>query len=956
MNAQSARESRLLNPANAREPTRHTNILEWIHEIKLDHVETEYPTNTGRADLYVAGRRIVIEVKKKGRADDPKAPGTGSKQDESAFEQLTKYLEYIRENEQRYLDDNDENLDQPWVGIVTDSEIWWIWEWNYTPKIVSGWDGTKLTALNISRLKNYLQNRKQVGKKWAPANPVPLFKDAFKSLKELYEREKDVPATITQHGLWLQQLKAGGNAPTEDIDEMFIRHTLLILITRFITSTITHENDITAGFVQWVPKDSDFIRTLRSIIDAYNWRQQSKDILRSLYDGFIPHKQRKLFGEYYTPDWLAEYICNKVIDEKYIKNQIINFRSHKPVMGVLDPCCGSGTFLVHAINRIKRSKIMLNSAFSKSEYTDFMAQMIHGIDIHPVAIEMARVNILRLIPTVNPTAIQIYQGDSMIITKSENTVLSNSGENIFLESPRGEKLVIPKNFLRSNDDIRALVESAKSQTKMPPGLGARLNKVESEWLNEAHSTLTKIIKEEQNGVWYWFIINQAAPILLREKKVGRIVSNPPWVSLQEIRDKPRRDAVLSIAKEQKLYVGKETAGRFDIAMLAVNRCMELYLKGNRSGWVLPQGAILGAGNWDKLTEQLSGRITDESDWGRLPFPNTPTCTILTGKSDIPQRMTYRKQAGEPRVTPDSGWNTVMSQLEKRIPKIFPDAKSEYVGAHGASLQPKCLVRVATETVKNDKIRFTTEATFKKPWKKLGSRSGVVPTKFVKDTLINAGMFPFHAVYGRHIIPILNNGEWDAERLQNEYWKTARSLYERNRGKGESTPKTLEQRLDYNSGLTKQLVSQYRYRVAYSGYGDYLYATVISKNIICGVGIVSIHTDSHEEARFLSALLNARCLHDAFVSAQKTDRAFHLHILNRRPLPRFVAENKVHQEIVRISIGCEVVAEKTYNDNQGLGEFAMRTKMRDVLYKSGLQRQLYDCICAILPYYAIWDEA
>ena len=127
--------------------------------------------------------------------------------------------------------------------------------------------------------------------------------------------EKDVPATMTQRGLWLQQLEAGGNAPAEDIDLMFVRHTLLILITRMITSTITGENDVATGFVQWVPKDSDFIRSLQGIVDNYNWRQRSTDILRSLYDGFIPQNQRKLFGEYYTPDWLAEYVCKKVINE-----------------------------------------------------------------------------------------------------------------------------------------------------------------------------------------------------------------------------------------------------------------------------------------------------------------------------------------------------------------------------------------------------------------------------------------------------------------------------------------------------------------------------------------------------------------------------------------------------------------------------------------------------------------
>ena len=157
-------------------------------------------------------------------------------------------------------------------------------------------------------------------------------------------------------------------------------------------------------------------------------------------------------------------------------------------------------------------------------------------------------------------------------------------------------------------------------------------------------------------------------------------------------------------------------------------------------------------------------------------------------------------------------------------------------------------------------------------------------------------------------------------------------------------------------LTSQLVTKHEHRVAYNTVGDYLYAALIPPRVICGRGIVAVHVRSLKAALFLSGLLNAGCLHNAFVSAQRTDRNFDLHILNHIPLPRFDFENDTHQEIVQISAKCETLAKTMYDGELGLGIFAMRAKIRNALYESGLQRQLYACIRTIMPDYVCWKGA
>ena len=959
--------NKLINTGAKSEKTRQNAITGWLDAAfpEID-VELEYPTDTGSIDIYLPTRRIIIEVKISDKLKNgPHETGSGSGHpSETAYEQLARYIDAERHDVQTRLTDyesSDKNT--TWIGCVTDGRLWWVWEWDHTRhtdgREIDGWQGTRLSSNNIKYLERLFD--RQVGKPWAPADSSDMFTESLRHLRNLYESEKYVPATITQRNLWLQQLRASGNAPDTNIDELFVRHTLLILITRLIIKTIrSDDNNITAGFVQWVSEDSEFVRGLAGIINQYNWRHRSIDILRGLYGSFVDAKHRRSFGEYYTPDWLAEHVCSKVIDDKYIEEQLVNFRKNTDVMGVLDPFCGSGTFLVHAVRRILNSHPLTKAALSDYQKNDFISQMIHGMDIHPVAVEMSRGNMQRLLPTVAPTAIHVYQGDSMLITRSEGSVLSNGGDNMFLESPKGHKLVIPKNFLRSNDNIRTFVLSARDGNILPTGITSGLEQHEQDMIKESHQVMTKIIQEEQNGVWYWYIVNQAAPILLNESKVGRIVSNPPWVALQEIQHKPRKDEIERIAKDEGLFVGGTVAGKFDIAMLAVRRSIYLYMidtQRRKMGFVLPQGAMLGAGNWRHFTHAYGRITTDELDLGRLPFHNTPTCVVLMddkrpeGKKQ--SRKTYRMRKGIQRVKPQEGWSEVKKKLQIINVHEFPKQQSEYVGRHGASLQPMTLVRIKTKTINKKTIQFTTYSSFKTPWKSLGSRSGEVPTNFVKNTLISAGMFPFYGNLGSNIIPILEDGQWDPLRNRNKYWKTAQSLYENYKGLGGNTPQTLEARLDHMGELTRQIGAK-KHRVAYNSVGDYLYATVIPNDVICGVGIVYVGTAGSKESRFLSALFNADCLHDAFVAAQKTDRNFHMHILNEIPLPKFNTANSYHRDILKISVKCEKLARQTYaKHSEDFGEFKMRAEIRNVLHESGLQQELYKNIKKILPRYVVW---
>lgn len=106
--------------------------------------------------------------------------------------------------------------------------------------------------------------------------------------------------------------------------------------------------------------------------------ESTRDLLKKLYQYLVPQQVRHKLGEYYTPDWLAELLLNEV---GYDGNTLKRF---------LDPACGSGTFLVLAIQRAKEFGKKNNEPLL--ETAKRIAANIWGFDLNPLAVIASRTN------------------------------------------------------------------------------------------------------------------------------------------------------------------------------------------------------------------------------------------------------------------------------------------------------------------------------------------------------------------------------------------------------------------------------------------------------------------------------------------------------------------------------------------------------------------------------------
>ena len=287
--------------------------------------------------------------------------------------------------------------------------------------------------------------------------------------------------------------------------------------------------------------------------------------------------------------------------------------------------------------------------------------------------------------------------------------------------------------------------------------------------------------------------------------------------------------MIESANAHGIWVGGKNATGFDIASLFVMKCRSLYLhEADRSGWVLPQGAMKG-GNWKKYREKMNKHIAQTFDMDTLPFKEqSKSCVNIfgSGKKRATKKLEKLKNA---KFESSDGWS-IVEKNTKWVdgPKEFPVRPSKWYFdndvsiRNGATLFPNCLVKISKKKDVNNGVEITTVASRHTPWKALGSKTGIVPKRWVQDIMTASELLPYcTSKLNQFIIPLNENlTEFDKNMMDCQYWRDADGIYRKHMGKGSSTPKTLFDNINFQNKLEKQLDRKNKYLVSYNKAGTY----------------------------------------------------------------------------------------------------------------------------------------
>ncbi len=129
----------------------------------------------------------------------------------------------------------------------------------------------------------------------------------------------------------------------------------------------------------------------------YNFAEINADVLGSIYEQYLgqiqqgdtKNSKRKQQGIYYTPRYIVDYIVRNTLGE-LVRDKLPN---EIATLKVLDPACGSGSFLTRAFET-------LNQVFHKKGWDDagtrltVIPKCVYAVDLDDEAVEIAQLNLL----------------------------------------------------------------------------------------------------------------------------------------------------------------------------------------------------------------------------------------------------------------------------------------------------------------------------------------------------------------------------------------------------------------------------------------------------------------------------------------------------------------------------------------------------------------------------------
>jgi len=124
-----------------------------------------------------------------------------------------------------------------------------------------------------------------------------------------------------------------------------------------------------------VPYPQDALVELQNLLDdlqRYNFANMPQDVIGNVFERLIPEEERHALGQYFTREDLVDFINAFCIQQKDDM--------------ILDPTCGTGTFLIRAYDRLK---------YLGEHNHQNLLQKIWGIDIAHFPAQLATINLFR---------------------------------------------------------------------------------------------------------------------------------------------------------------------------------------------------------------------------------------------------------------------------------------------------------------------------------------------------------------------------------------------------------------------------------------------------------------------------------------------------------------------------------------------------------------------------------
>ena len=641
-----------------------------------------------------------------------------------------------------------------------------------------------------------------------------IFLECFRVLKHYFpvaKRYGEVQISLEQ---WKKFLSVAYGSFEENTDT-FIIHTYLSVFSKMLAYSIVSndnyiddqelrgildgdifkkyniENFVENDFFHWIATDralknlKKVFRLIAQEITTFDFTNVEEDILKGVYQELIDLDTRHALGEYYTPDWLCEKIVNEFKFYPYTK--------------VLDPACGSGSFLRAVIHKLKN----LSDTYKIESLND----QVFGIDIHPLSVQIAKT-----------TLVLAYGSD---ITNAKRPIHLNVYLSNTLLAPEGVKslwgsefaMAIDKKIVKLNTQIlddnslfnnaievcNELAEQTMHKAKESRETFANiltkhykkggLNDLVIDSFYDIYLGIKQTKERDRDDIWKFIIQNLYKPYFL-SKKFDYVVGNPPWLTFKAIKNEDYQDTLNTIA--EKYSIKPERQANFthlEIAAIFFAYCSNYFLKKEGEiGFVLPRSFFYADHHDNTRSGKAKGfKISEIWDLNDVkPLFRIPSCVLFAKKTDgkrnigskgvsgyifngkLPEHNCNAKVANNYLSQAESVWyytkqGRSSAFSNKRQRKKQKENIYKGLFKQGATIVPRNFYFIQldqepppdyTERILNIKTCEAINKSAKPPWKD-NFLTGQIESNFIFNTALAWSMLPF-ALYNpdKIVLPIV----------------------------------------------------------------------------------------------------------------------------------------------------------------------------------------------------------
>lgn len=453
------------------------------------------------------------------------------------------------------------------------------------------------------------------------------------------------------------------------------------------------EGDFLGWYVEeWTDELRDAVRTLtRQLSDfepgtASLRPELTQDLLKELYHRLLPRELRHALGEYYTPDWLAEYTLERA-----------EYRG-QPEKRMLDPACGSGTFLVAAIRRMRAAALALG--YSGEQTAKAILEGVVGFDLNPLAVIAARTNYLLacgdLVGAVTPFAIPVYICDSICIP-GQAAYMGSELQGKRLTTSVGEFFIpdaatLPDVLPRLMSELEFCVQNDYPTAEFivrARGLLPEATAPDLDALGALFEQILALQADGRDGIWPRLLSNAFAP-LFATGRYHFVIGNPPWIGWEEV-SPDYREQTKPLWHAYNLFTLSGSAARLgggkkDMSMLMTYVAAERYLtEHGRLTFLITQTALQTSGAGEGFRSFHTGRrplaVRSADDLANFkPFEDAANWTAIVSierdaetRYPVPYRLWNRIPGG--RLSRGSSLSTALALTERAELEARPVRRS-----------------------------------------------------------------------------------------------------------------------------------------------------------------------------------------------------------------------------------------------------------------------------------------